>query len=1060
MHNWQIDPLDFTVLRFPLLPENTLAVLQAADDDSRTSIKQSLQALIKLCENQELVKAIAFASENLANRIHELTPELTADNLKLAASVYKYITRMSTRATPFGAFSGVMLTACGEQTQVNLEAPPTLYMRVDNDCVMALARRVESQASQAKNPKLKVRKNSSLYPLGDELRFVTQQTNLKVNYYQLDSVTTTEAIELVFAHASEWISVGQLAKKLAQQYPTINQQKLLDFIFDLLENQLLESHLGIVVSSKNSFETLYQRCITTGIGDETTRPMQAILERLATQTHLSNTGQALAEAKQLLADLLPGFELNRWLHVDSFRPGQDAVVGADKTASLLSSVQAIAPFLWKKNQAITEFTEKFTAQYGDAAVPLLEALDVDNGILFGPARTGRSPLLKGITPAAGPQNFSASWEPLDEFLMQQIFAAIAEDRPYVQINSSDIKKYTMFVTEPPHGFDDTVAIHGSFLKDEHGAPLYQLKSITGPSSLSLLGRFCCGNEQLAAACKTVAAREQQHKPDAILAEIVHVQQAITANISGRPGLRHHEIVYGPGDSGLPAAQQIKCDDLCLQVQAGRLILFSKTLNKEVKPRLASAHNTGGLNLPVYQFLHALQGSDGWLAGIELSRVFSTLPYLPEIRIDQLIIADRRWVLNRVEIQQLHTHASLEQKLNAFKTLQQEKGITRFVTLTEGDNTLEFDLDLPLSVLILVNEIKSKKLATLTASARGRTDQGFADSAGIFRQEFVLPCHIKHNSGVMTTQWAKSQDMDAQHIKSMTSLPGEQWTYLKIYTGEATADQLIAEQIAPLAQALIAEQLVTQWFFIRYADPDFHLRIRFKLHKILDNHELHRRLYQKLREAYQQGLVKNIVEDSYMPEISRYGGPDLLPVCEQLFYLNSEVVCDALVSAQAHPDQDQFRWQMCLHLAWKLAMGVSDSLAQMEQFFKTTAAAYDLEFGQNPSIKKQLSNNYRLAMKDVSDCLKPDFYTPSNPLINSQILPAYQQTIKQLKTQCDDTNVDVFGIIQSLIHMDCNRMFVINQRGNEWIAYHYLARYSRTVIARNFTPGVEVAAGFA
>jgi len=59
-------------------------------------------------------------------------------------------------------------------------------------------------------------------------------------------------------------------------------------------------------------------------------------------------------------------------------------------------------------------------------------------------------------------------------------------------------------------------------------------------------------------------------------------------------------------------------------------------------------------------------------------------------------------------------------------------------------------------------------------------------------------------------------------------PGDHWLYVKIYTGFKTADLLIADVIAPLANELMDNKLIGKWFFIRYTDPEFHLRVRFFL----------------------------------------------------------------------------------------------------------------------------------------------------------------------------------------------------------------------------------------
>lgn len=58
----------------------------------------------------------------------------------------------------------------------------------------------------------------------------------------------------------------------------------------------------------------------------------------------------------------------------------------------------------------------------------------------------------------------------------------------------------------------------------------------------------------------------------------------------------------------------------------------------------------------------------------------------------------------------------------------------------------------------------------------------------------------------------------------TFIPGSQWVYIKLYTGEKTADDLLIQVIAPVIKKVQKAQHIKKWFFIRYSDPDFHLRI--------------------------------------------------------------------------------------------------------------------------------------------------------------------------------------------------------------------------------------------
>ena len=1062
MKNWSIKPLGFSVIRTPYLPENTIDVLANCQQaENAESIRQSLRELIKLSQDKNIIKAIEFASENLASKIDNLSDELSTDNLKLASSIYKYITRMSTRSTPFGAFSSVMTVANKKQTEINISTALQLYLRIDNTCVLALARRLEKKAIKAKNQNLLIRKNTSLYTIAGEIRYIVKNSHKQFDDFKLDTVEESTAINKALSLAPQWLSVATLSAELAKVYPQIKTRQLSNFIFELIKNQLLESNLTIVVSSRNSFEALLQRARQSQVAKEDTSQMERILSLLKQVTNLqeSTENNKLKQAQEILIDLLPDMEIKRWLHVDSFRDGQRSSLGEDEINKLLTTVTPLLEYLWKPNKAIDDFTQKFIATYGEAEVPLLAALDVDNGIAFGQRRGGGSPLLKGVLAAKRAANIETLWQPLDQFFMNKIIETIGNGKKVVKISSQEIEKYKIFLPQPKYKFCSSASIHATMLEAEKGETLYQIKSISGPSSLMLLGRFCCGDKSLSTECAKVAQLEQENDATSVYAEIIHIQQALTANVSCRPHLRAYEIVYGPGDSSLETDKQIHCDDLYLVVKSGRLCLFSKKLAKEIKPRLASAHNTGGLNLPIYQFLHAMQGIDGWISDLPLNNVLSTLAYLPEIRIDNIIISPTRWLLSGAEIKEIHKNNSIDAKLNALQILKNTKQLCRYVEISEGDNTLEFDLEAPFSSLLLINEIKNKETVTLLASNKKRTNSVFKQKKGPYRHEFILPCLLQTNNRPAATFNFQKKQLGINALKDLTSLPGENWKYLKIYTGEATADKLLTATITPVATELMAQGSIEKWFFIRYQDPDFHLRVRFKLSQPFNTDALNKRIYQPLKTLYKQGLIKRIVEDSYRPEYHRYGGKKILALCEQLFYLNSVIVSDVIRFSANAANKNEQRWKMCLYLSWKLTLGGSDSLEQMEQFYKKTAAAYDQEFASSTTSKKNLSDNYRQSMKDVIECLQPGYYQSTNTQIKTSIIPQYHTTIKRLKAQCKKENVNILQILQSVIHMDCNRFFVLNQRANEWIIYHYLSRYCRTVIARKFKPGKQVTQGF-
>src|SRR5262249_46724431 len=58
-------------------------------------------------------------------------------------------------------------------------------------------------------------------------------------------------------------------------------------------------------------------------------------------------------------------------------------------------------------------------------------------------------------------------------------------------------------------------------------------------------------------------------------------------------------------------------------------------------------------------------------------------------------------------------------------------------------------------------------------------------------------------------------------------PRRAWLYMKVYGGRDLQADLIAGPLSAFAQDACSEGLIDDWFFIRYADPDPH--VRFRLH---------------------------------------------------------------------------------------------------------------------------------------------------------------------------------------------------------------------------------------
>jgi thiopeptide-type bacteriocin biosynthesis protein len=109
-------------------------------------------------------------------------------------------------------------------------------------------------------------------------------------------------------------------------------------------------------------------------------------------------------------------------------------------------------------------------------------------------------------------------------------------------------------------------------------------------------------------------------------------------------------------------------------------------------------------------------------------------------------------------------------------------------------------------------------------------------------------------------------------------------------------------VRPLVGQLVQEQLIDKWFFVRYGDPRFHLRLRFHG---CDDHVP--RIMQLVGGAcapvVANGRVARLLFDTYLPEIERYGGAAALAIAESMFHADSDAALD-IVSRNTDGDASE------------------------------------------------------------------------------------------------------------------------------------------------------------
>ena len=95
-----------------------------------------------------------------------------------------------------------------------------------------------------------------------------------------------------------------------------------------------------------------------------------------------------------------------------------------------------------------------------------------------------------------------------------------------------------------------------------------------------------------------------------------------------------------------------------------------------------------------------------------------------------------------------------------------------------------------------------------------------------------------------------------------------------------------------------------WFFIRYSDPDPHIRLRISGEPRKLAHEVEPELCRLLGQARERGLVRKFGFESYEREIERYGGPAAISIAEDIFATDSGTIASLPHSSRQRHSRDR------------------------------------------------------------------------------------------------------------------------------------------------------------
>jgi class I lanthipeptide synthase len=1067
------EPQGYFLLRTPLLAVDELeewsAVLQApaaAGDPAKlvkaieADRKAQRQWLRDLLTRPAVLEALHLATPALLEALEEWRRHPDGKKGRRAEeALVRYAFRMAARATPFGTFAactaGRVHAGVDEGNRLML-APQASYRRhsrLDMGYLFSLAGELNEDRELRRS--LRYRPNTSIYRAGGRLRYAEARLNGPHINYHLVAVEPDEFLEAALARAADGATPDEIAAVVAASDPDgeITLDAAAGYVTELIDSQLLTSDLWPALTGPEAVHGLIETLEglpspKAAAAAATLRGAREALEQLD-RNGLGNDPDRYSEIARRLEPLPQRSERQHLFQVDLFKPGQVSLAPAvlDEVARGLEALHRLhTPIL---GDSLDGFRERFIDRYGtDRLVPFLEALDVEVGAGQPLSAMGgdTSPLLDGLDFSSEDDVEKVRWGKREQLLLRKLMEATAAGAFEIVIDDDDLAGLETPTRPPLPDSFQAMAILGTTGEEALAAGdfLVWVRTAFGPSGARLAGRFCHADAEIADLVSEQLRAEEALDPDAVFAEVVHVAPGRVGNVGSRPVLRDWEIPY-LGVSGAPRERQIPLDDLLVTVEGEEVVLYSARLRRRVLPRLTTAHNFVLGNLAAYRILCSLQ-PQGMRSGLQWTwHPFQKQPFLPRVRCGRAILSRACWRVTAEEIEDLAARRDAD-RYAAMQRWRQQRGIPRRVLLAELESDLLVDFDHVLSVDAFVGAARqidgAFELSEFWPSFEELPVRG---PEGRFVHELTIP-FTRHRAPVKRAP-APPVHREVERIFPPTS----RWLYLNLYAGSATADLVLRDAIAPLVARAMESGAAERWFFIRYNDPQNHLRVRFggepaRLREIIDW------LPELLDPLLAEGRISKWQLDTYEREVERYGGPEGMEIAERIFHADSEAVL-SIVEDLAGDRGADWRWRAALVGIDRLLADFGFDLPARRDVLSRLRRSFGNEFAAGPQLTQQLAQRLRETGTELYDLVTTGV-GPDHPLAGSiaafdrrsaKLAPLVAE-LRALELRGDLT-VLLDGLVSSYIHMFVNRLIRSDARRHELVLYDLLHRLTVSRLAR-------------
>ena len=663
------------------------------------------------------------------------------------------------------------------------------------------------------------------------------------------------------------------------------------------------------------------------------------------------------------------------------------------------------------NSSLDEFKARFIKRFESKEIPLLIAMDPEIGVGYKSlAQDKEQDLLVQELKTTKKQDQqvlrSAPYSLLHQFILNQF---IQQKVVYLEDYNSSGNPAVLPVA-------NTISIMLQ-QADEY----LIIEQIGGCTANALLGRFTMANDDVTALGRKFAAIEHDANPDVLFFDIAYQVEKNADNINRRKSVYAYEM---PVLSWTETEDILDIDDVLVSIKGDEIVLRSAKLGKRIVPKLASAYNYNRSDLPIYRFLSDLQHQNlHSQLGIDMLQAFPGLTHYQRIQYKNVIISPEKWLVPIGICKGSNPTVALI-------TLRQwlaEIGLNKAFKCGFADQLLLFNpaLEEDLKSFLLFCKNKSELYI----------EEAFLPVLPLIKDEYDKPylaefiINLEHTAQLYKPFSVKPEEIAAQPLKDVYT-PGEEWVYFEIYCHPTRCNEILLDIYGSFLPDF--KKRIRNWFFIRYSDPSYHIRLRLQLKDPADASMILTGLSNLLRRYIVIGIVRDLQLSTYRQETERYGA-GRMHLAERCFMVDSDFVME-VISKSASINELYFISVLMMEAIWE---GARFTTEHQLLFAEDMADRFASEMTVTTDGFKKLNQGFKNF--DLSTVL---------PTLNKV------QLKKMLRTERSFLDVlqtcapaEVHKLLSDLFHMHVNRLFSNDQRIHEFIIYYYLTKRLKTKIGR-------------